>query len=84
VPDPIALPGFGYSPGRALAIADAVSAAVAHARIPDVSVTDVLAGLAEVAAREIAARPLRRDAGKAARAVAAYIVAAVDARPILP
>lgn len=78
--DPIPLPGFGYSPGRAAAIADAVTAAVAHANLPDVQVTDVLAGLAEAAARAIAGRPLARDAGKAARAVAAYITAAVDAR----
>jgi len=84
VANPIALPGFGYSPGRAAAIADAVSAAVAHARIPDVGVTDVLAGLAEAAAREIAARPLARDPEKAARAVAAYIVAAVEARRTPP
>jgi len=84
VAEPIALPGFGYSPGRAAAIADAVSACVSQTRFPDVSVTDVLAGLAEAAAREIAGRPLRRDAGKAARAVAAYIVAAVAARPELP
>lgn len=84
MPDPIALPGFGYSPGRAAAVADAVSSALAHARIPDVSVTDVLAGLAQAAAREIAARPLRRDAGKAARAIAAYIVAAVEAHPTFP
>ena len=76
--DSVELPGFGYSPSRAAAIAAAVESTLAYARFPDVQVADIMAGLAEVIAREVARRPLRRNPGKAAAAVGAYIIRAIE------
>jgi len=77
----VTLPGFGYSPARAAAVAAAVLATVKHAQVSDVQVTDVLAGLAQAAGEVILARPLRRDPGKAAAAIADYIVSWVKTAP---
>lgn len=81
MPREVVFPGFGYSPARANAVAAAVLAVVKQAQLPDVQPQDVLAGLAQAAGEVILARPLRRDVGKAAAAIAAYIIGWVETAP---
>lgn len=75
------LPGFGYSPAHAHAIALALQTTLDQAGPAGASVPDRLAAIAEVAATVIRASRLRDNPGAAARAIAAYVLAAVKLPP---
>ena len=79
--EPIALPGMGYSPAHAKAIAIALRASLDIARANGASVPDLLAGMAQAAADVVRASKLRDNPDVAAAAIAAYLIAAAKTPP---
>ena len=75
MPDPVEFPGFAYDDGKAEAMADALAATLAHARLAEITGPDQLAALGIAAARIIAESHLRNSPGRVTRALAAFIVA---------
>ncbi len=80
MPEPVLLPGFAYDDGKAEAMADALAATLAQARLADVTVPDQLAALGIMAARLIAGSRLRTTPQRATSAVAAFTIAWLTSR----
>ncbi len=83
MPEPVELPGFSYDDGKAEAMADALAATLAQARLAEVTLPDQLAALGIMAARLIATSRLKTAPGRATEAVAAFTLAWL-ARRIIP
>ncbi len=70
--EPVDFPGFHYDDGKAEAMADALSATLAQARLAQVTVPDQLAALGIVAARLIVSSRLKTAPQKATQALADF------------